>query len=77
MQLARLFRKADVECLVEYRERSLKNQLSRANKLGASWTLIVGEEELKKETYPLKYMTSGRQEELTMDDIMAVVRGSG
>jgi len=77
MQLARSFRKADVECLVEYRQRGLKSQMSRADRLGASWVLIVGEEELRKERYPLKDMTSGKQEELTINEIMAVIRDSG
>jgi histidyl-tRNA synthetase len=77
MQLAREFRKADVECLVEYRERGLKNQMSRANKLGASWVLIIGEEELRKECYPLKDMASGKQQNLALDEIMAAVRKAG
>jgi histidyl-tRNA synthetase len=46
--LARFLRSSGVECLLEFKERGLKSQLSRASKLGASWALIIGEEEVRK-----------------------------
>jgi len=77
MQLARKLRHAEVVCLVEYRDRNLKNQLSRANKLGASWVLIVGEEELTKERYQLKNMHTGSQKEATVEEVLAATRETG
>ncbi|MBN1224647.1 MAG: histidine--tRNA ligase [Candidatus Aminicenantes bacterium] len=76
MQLARKLRKENVECLIEYRERSLGNQMSRANKLGASWVLIIGEEELRKERYQLKDMKTGGQKEMTIDNITSIIRNT-
>ena len=43
-----------LECLLEFKERGLKSQLGRASKLGASWALIIGEEEIRKGRYQLK-----------------------
>ncbi len=74
MGLVRLLRREGVECLVEYKERSLKAQMSRANKLGADWVLIVGEEEVKKGRYQLKNMASGEQKEMTQEQILEILR---
>jgi histidyl-tRNA synthetase len=73
MELVRLLRREKIECLIEYRERSLKSQMSRANKLGAAWVLIIGEEEVKKESYQLKDMETGQQEERTREEILKIL----
>lgn len=69
MDVARQLRKNGVECLIEYRDRNLKNQMSRANKLGASWVLIIGEDEVRAGKYLLKNMETGDQKEVTVEDI--------
>ncbi len=74
MELVRLLRREGIECLIEYRERSLKSQMSRANKLGAAWVLIIGEEEVKKGRYQLKVMETGHQEERTREEILKIFR---
>jgi histidyl-tRNA synthetase len=74
MGLVRLLRREGVESLVEYKERSLKAQMSRANKLGADWVLIVGEEEVKKGRYQLKNMASGEQKEMNQEEMLEVLR---
>ena len=76
MELVRLLRREGIECLVEYRERSLKSQMSRANKLGAAWVLIIGEEEVKKERYQLKDMETGQQEERTREETLKILGGN-
>lgn len=76
MKAVQFLRKESVECLIEYKERSIKNQMSRANKLGASWVLIIGEEEIKKGKYKLKNMASGLQVEGTQDEILKIIRES-
>jgi len=73
MELARFLRQEGIECLIEYKERSLKNQISRANKLGARWVLIVGEEEVKKGRYQLKNMATGLQEEITKEEMPSIL----
>ena len=76
MKAVQFLRKEGVECLVEYKERSIKSQMSRANKLGAAWVLIIGEEEVKKKQYKLKNMASGLQVEGTQDEILKIIRES-
>ncbi len=70
MVLARQLRSDGIECLIEYRERNLKNQMSRANKLGATWVLIIGEDEVRAKKYQLKNMETGEQKEVRADDIL-------
>lgn len=74
MNLARQLRKDGIECLIEYRDRNLKNQMSRANKLGAAWVLIIGEDEVKANRYQLKNMETGDQQEVSSDDILTQVK---
>jgi len=76
MQLARFLRREEVECLIEYKDRSLKNHLSRANKLGAAWVLMIGEDEVKKERYQLKEMKTGLQREGTTEQILKIIQES-
>ena len=74
MEVARFLRENGVECLVEYRERSLRNQMSHANKLNAAWVLIIGEDEVKKGTFQLKNMKTAHQDAVTKEEILKHIR---
>ncbi len=74
IQAVRHLRQQGVECLMEYKERSLKTQLARANKLQASWVLIVGEEEVEKEKFQLKNMSTGLQQEVNLENLLALIK---
>jgi histidyl-tRNA synthetase len=58
---------------VELAEGKLKRAMELANKLGARFALIVGENELAAGRYALKNMTTGEQRELTPDEIAATL----
>lgn len=73
MELARYLRREGVECLIEYKERSLKSQMSRADKLGAVQVLIIGEDEVRKGLYQLKNMSTGVQRECNREEIMKII----
>jgi histidyl-tRNA synthetase len=72
MELSRAIRRTGVECLIEYKDRSLRNQMSRADKLGATWVLIIGEEEVKKRKVQLKKMETGDQGMYTRAEILKI-----
>jgi histidyl-tRNA synthetase len=74
LRLARDLRHQAVECLLEFKGHSLKSQLGRASKLQASWSLIIGEEEIKKGRFQLKNMKTGAQQEVSQQDIVNIVR---
>ena len=71
--LARDLRSKGVECLLEFKEKGLKSQLSRASKLGATWALIVGEEEIRKGRYQVKDMKTGTQTEAAEEGILRAI----
>jgi histidyl-tRNA synthetase len=56
---------------VELVEARLKRAMELANKLGARYTLIVGETEIAAGLYALKDMTTGEQQNLTQEEIAA------
>ena len=56
---------------------SLKAQMRRANKLGASRVLILGGEELKAGIAPIKDMANGEQEDLPLDQIVDRLKAAG
>jgi histidyl-tRNA synthetase len=76
MDMARAIRRAGVECLIEYKERSLRNQMSRADKLGATWVLIIGEDEVRNKTFQLKTMESGKQMTCTQEELLKILSES-
>jgi len=76
MKLARIFRRAAIECLLEFKDKGLKAHMARANKLGAAWVIIAGEDELRKGRYPLKDMGSGVQTEGTPEEIIRAIQES-
>jgi histidyl-tRNA synthetase len=65
--MARDFRKDGV--IVELVEGKLKRAMELANKLGARFALIVGDNEMAAGRYALKNMSTGEQEQLTRDEI--------
>jgi histidyl-tRNA synthetase len=67
--MARDFRRAGLS--VELAEGKLKRAMELANKLGARYTLIVGENEIAAGRYALKNMSTGEQLDLTQDEIAA------
>jgi histidyl-tRNA synthetase len=73
--MARDFRAAGIS--VELSEGKLKRSMELANKLGARFTLIVGENELAEGRYAFKNMASGEQEKLTRDEIAARLTVTG
>jgi histidyl-tRNA synthetase len=73
LELARYLRSNGIECLVEYKDRGMKAHFGRANKLRASWVLIVGENELESGRFGLKDMATGRQFEGPREDLLALL----
>jgi histidyl-tRNA synthetase len=58
---------------MDYTDRSLKAQMTMANRRGASWVLIMGEQELASNQAPLKNMQSGQQQTVSLDGLSEVL----
>ena len=53
--------------------RSLKAQLRESNKLGASITIIIGEQEMEEQCAQIKDLKSGNQESVPFDSIISYI----
>jgi histidyl-tRNA synthetase len=67
LRLQRQLRKAGVSAMTDHEGRGLKSQLKRADKLGARFVAILGEDELAKARWTVRDMKSGGQEEVGLD----------
>ena len=57
--------------------RSLKAQLKYANKIGARYTMVIGDSELEAGKARLKDMDSGEEQEVAFDRLADVADGKG
>ncbi|HXH12621.1 MAG TPA: histidine--tRNA ligase [Alphaproteobacteria bacterium] len=72
--LVEQLRQAGLRAEIGYDEKSLRSQLRRANKLGAAFTLLLGERELATGKVAVKDMQGGAQEELALDAVAGYLR---
>jgi len=63
-------RKAGLSADMDYSEGSLKSQMRIANKIGAKYVVIVGEEELSKDMVIFRNMLTKDQKEIKIDNII-------
>ncbi len=54
---------------LEYEDKSLKSQLKRADKLGVKYTIIIGEEELRRGVVKVRDMRKSLEEEMSLEDV--------
>ena len=69
-RLLQKIRNAGLSADMDYSEGSLKSQMRIANKIGARFTVIVGEEELSKNMVILRNMQTKEQKEIKIDNII-------
>ncbi|MBN2241287.1 MAG: histidine--tRNA ligase [Acidobacteria bacterium] len=67
--LARDIRRRERSCMLDFSDASLKSQMRLANKINAAHVLIVGDDELSRDTYTLKRMHDSRQWEVTPPEL--------
>ncbi|MGQ9508521.1 MAG: histidine--tRNA ligase [Thermodesulfobacteriota bacterium] len=60
---------------LDYEGKSLKSQMRRADKLKVRYTLIIGEEELRKGKGVLRDMVNHSQEEVLLSDLVKILKG--
>lgn len=72
--MARFLRDNGVEALLEFGRGSFKSQFARANKLGAGWALMIGEDEVRGGVVKVKEMATGEQTSGTADEVLAVIQ---
>ncbi len=69
-KIARIVRNEDFPCLIDYRFKNLKNQLSRANELGVLITLIIGPKEMNEKEVTIRNMKTEEQKTIKRDNLI-------
>lgn len=69
-KLLQIIRNTGLSADMDYSEKSLKSQMRLANKIGARYTIIIGEEELFKNMVTLRNMKTKEQKEVKIDNLI-------
>ncbi len=71
---ARALRVEGLYAEISFNSINLKKSLSAANKIGARWTLIFGENEVRRGVFQIKNMKTGCQEELLLGELVQALK---
>ena len=73
--LCNTLRHGGIRAEMDFSNRSLKSQMKRANKLGCSHTLIIGDQEMTEGTAQVRDMQDGTQESVGIHDADNIIQG--
>ncbi|PIE33944.1 histidine--tRNA ligase [candidate division KSB3 bacterium] len=73
LALQKKLRDAGIRTEVEYQKKSLKSQMKKAGKLGVSYTVLLGENELQKGEVVLRNMAESSQKDVTMEHLVKIL----
>lgn len=79
MQIANDLRNKGLKVEVDHLAKSMKAQMKYANKVGASFTAVIGDSEIQDDTLSLKRMSDGEKFETKLsniDDIVNIVKNN-
>ncbi len=74
MKIANEMRRNGINVIIDVCERSLKAQLKYADRLGAEYCAVIGDDELAKNVAALRNMKDSKQEEIALDKLADAVR---
>ena len=70
LPLLRDIRRSGLKADIDYMGRSLKSQMKAANRLGARFVVLIGEDELNKGKAIVRDMKVGTEEEVPFDEVV-------
>ena len=74
LRLAREVRSESISCDFDHSAGSLKSKLKEADRSGAKFTIIIGEDEIKKGKVVVRHMKESRQEEVEINNIVDFIK---
>ncbi|BEP29113.1 histidine--tRNA ligase [Helicovermis profundi] len=72
LKISQYLRTKNISCDIDHLSRSMKSQFKYADKLGAKFVIIIGEDEVSKGTYLIKNMNDGIQTEYKDDELYKI-----
>ena len=70
LNIAQTLRQSGIKVIVEMNRKKIKKGLDFANRNNIPYVIIVGEDEIKTNTYSLKNMLTGEQRSLSLEEIV-------
>ncbi len=67
-------RKNDIYASKDIMERSLKAQIKYADKIGAKYTITIGDEEIKNQKVSIKEMATGNTQEIAINEVSVFLK---
>ena len=67
-------RKAGLSAAMDFAGRSMKAQMKQANKLGARYALILGDDEIAEGVVMLRSMSDSEQEKVALDEVIGKIK---
>jgi histidyl-tRNA synthetase len=77
LKLVTVLRTAGMPALLAFGDRSLKAQLRAADRAGAIYAVILGEDELALGQAALRHMAQGTQQNIPLQDVVAFLKSNG
>ena len=74
INIALELRQNNIRTSFDLLRRSIKSQMRDANKLGAKYVIIIGEEELAKNIATIKNLSNSDQEQIPLDSILSHIK---
>jgi histidyl-tRNA synthetase len=72
--VADLIRAAGIVCMIDHGAKSLKSQMRSADKMGAAFTIIIGDEEIEKGRAVLRDMSTKEQSSVKFEELASVLK---
>lgn len=76
IELVSAWRSAGIRVVEEHSDGALKNRMKKADRLGARWTVILGDDELKDGVVAIKDMKNGTQSKVAWIDVAGIITGA-
>ncbi len=73
MNLAQKLRRKMIPCEIDLLQRSLKSQMKEADRQGAKYVIIIGEQEIKDKQFLVRDMKNGAQVNVNFDQILEFI----
>lgn len=70
IEILNILRNNSISSDIDHMDRSFKAQMKYANKINSKYVIILGEDEIKNNTFVLKNMENSNQETLGLDDFL-------
>jgi len=73
-KLLDMLRNEGLKTEIDYLERSVGSQMKSADRMNAEYTIIIGEDELNKNSATIRNMKSGNEKEVKLDDLTSEMK---